>query len=236
MVSQSISSKRMRETQVWILKQILCRLHLLSLMIAELSFSMVNFMASLFINPQRTRHCRATNHLNSATKRTILIFKILRTILFSLSSSNLNSFLYTIMKTTVIKMTIPIYNNSSSKWRSLWQRELEIGFVLLAKTSIFHSERSATDANRIGSKTSNTHLKPTTSRCLLAIMECLFPTITCSLCNLTSNKFSSIIHLLPPLKFSSTSTSSNQFSFLEFKISPNSCPQLRISSLATPTM
>ena len=133
-------------------------------------------------------------------------------------------------------------SNSFSFWlgasfqRSPWLRELEIGCALLAKTSIFHSERSATDANRTGSKTSNSLLKSTTTRCLLAIMECLSPMITCSQCSLSNNKFSSIILPLPPPKFSSTSTTSNQVSSLEFKTPPNSSPQPpRISCLTMST-
>ena len=239
MGSQSICSKRMRETQISLHREILYRQHLYSQMNAEWSFNILHFMASSFINLQSTSPCRvvATNHSNSVTKRTTSIFKTLLTNRRSLSSSRWNSFLYTTMKTAIIQVTTTIYNNSSSsssKWRSRWQRGWEIGFVLHAKTSIFHSERSATGANRTGSKISNSLLlKSTTSRCLLALMQCPFPMITCricSQCNLSNNKFFSIILHLLPLKFSSTSTS-NQFSSLEFKSPPNSSPQPRPSCL-----
>ncbi len=114
MVSQSICLRRMMEPQISLPKQNLCRQHLLTQMIAESFFSILNFMGSSFINHQRTSNYRATNHSSSVTKRTTLIFKTLLTILWCQSNSNWNSFLYTIMKTTVIKVTITIYNNSSS--------------------------------------------------------------------------------------------------------------------------
>ena len=114
MVSQSICSKRMMEHQISLLKQNLCRQHLLTQTIAESFFSILNFMGSSFINNLRTSNYRATNHSSSVTKRTTLIFKTLLTILWCQSNSNWNSFLCTIMKTTVIKVTITIYNNSSS--------------------------------------------------------------------------------------------------------------------------
>jgi hypothetical protein len=114
MVSQSICSKRMMEHQISLPKQNLYRQHLLTQMIAESFFSILNFMGSSFINRLRTSNHRSTNHSSSVTKRTTLIFKTLLIILWCQSSSNWNSFLYTIMKTTVIQVTITIYNNSSS--------------------------------------------------------------------------------------------------------------------------
>ena len=114
MVSQSICSKRMMEHQISLLKQNLYRQHLLTQTIAESFISILNFMGSSFINRQRTSNHRSTNHSSSVIKRTTLIFKTLLTILSCQSSSNWNSFLFTILKTTVIQVTITIYNNSSS--------------------------------------------------------------------------------------------------------------------------
>jgi len=113
-VSQSICSKRMMEAQISLHRQNLYRRHHLSQMIVESSFSIHNFKVISLINLQRTSLCRATNHSSFVTKRTTLIFKTHLTILWYQSSTKWNSFLYTIMKTTVIKVTITIYNISSS--------------------------------------------------------------------------------------------------------------------------
>lgn len=234
MVSQNIFSRRMKGVQIWLSNRILCLQLLWFAVIVESSSNILKSMVNIS-NSRILKTCLQISHLSSVTKKTTSICRILSLIkiLFWVHSSNLSRFLWIRTKEEITSIppqvrTTMIYNNSS-KLRSLWLREWEIGCVPHAKTSTFRSEKSATGASRTDSKIfSNPILNLRILRCHLALMVCRSPTSTCRICSSHNPKFSSII--LPSFQTNVNSSSvSNQFSSLVFKISPISSPQPKLS-------